>query len=127
MPSDDESYWDFGAGVGGSGIGTKEGREILRRAEAGEADADADADADKGDGKEKGRASWRDMPIVSFEGRSRSTYMSWDPNANSRIRGEFLPQCHHQQQCHTVRFPPSAQLIHLITYLPTYPLAFTMY
>jgi hypothetical protein len=28
------------------------------------------------------------LPIVYFEGRSRSTYMAWDPNANSRIRGK---------------------------------------
>ena len=27
-------------------------------------------------------------PIVHFEGLSKSTYMAWDPNANSRIRGE---------------------------------------
>ena len=28
------------------------------------------------------------MPVVHFAGRSKSTYMSWDPNANSRIRGQ---------------------------------------
>ncbi|KAL6252632.1 hypothetical protein RBB50_000351 [Rhinocladiella similis] len=28
-----------------------------------------------------------DMPVVHFEGTSRSTFMAWDPNANSRIRG----------------------------------------
>ena len=27
------------------------------------------------------------LPIVHFEGTSKSTYMAWDPNANSRIRG----------------------------------------
>ena len=29
-----------------------------------------------------------DFPVVSFEGTSRSMLNSWDPNANSRIRGE---------------------------------------
>ncbi|ETI19672.1 hypothetical protein G647_08685 [Cladophialophora carrionii CBS 160.54] len=27
------------------------------------------------------------LPVVHFEGTSRSTFMAWDPNANSRIRG----------------------------------------
>jgi len=27
------------------------------------------------------------LPIVHFEGTSRSTFMAWDPNANSKIRG----------------------------------------
>ena len=34
----------------------------------------------------KGQAKGK--PIVHFEGMSKSTYMAWDPNANSRIRGE---------------------------------------
>ena len=38
------------------------------------------------DEKAKGEAVGK--PIVHFEGRSKSTYMAWDPNANSRIRGE---------------------------------------
>ncbi len=29
----------------------------------------------------------QDLPVVHFEGISRSTFMAWDPNANSRIRG----------------------------------------
>lgn len=29
----------------------------------------------------------QDLPAVHFEGSSRSTFMAWDPNANSRIRG----------------------------------------
>jgi hypothetical protein len=29
----------------------------------------------------------QDLPVVHFEGGSRSTFMAWDPNANSRIRG----------------------------------------
>ena len=28
-----------------------------------------------------------DMPVVNFTGTSRSMHMSWDPNANSKIRG----------------------------------------
>jgi hypothetical protein len=34
---------------------------------------------DEGDGQ--------DLPVVEFEGVSRSLYDSWDPNANSSIRG----------------------------------------
>ena len=36
------------------------------------------------------------LPIVHFDGTSRSTFMAWDPNANSRIRGRstsILPTC----------------------------------
>jgi hypothetical protein len=29
------------------------------------------------------------LPVVHFEGTSRSTFMAWDPNANSRIRGTY--------------------------------------
>lgn len=29
------------------------------------------------------------LPIVHFRGSSKSLHASWDPNANSRIRGEF--------------------------------------
>ena len=61
-PDPDRAYCDFEPGVG-----TKEGKELLGNS-----------------GEE-----WRKWPIVSFEGRSKSTYMAWDPNANSRIRGEF--------------------------------------
>jgi hypothetical protein len=70
MPGPQDRYWCLGANVG-----TKEGRETLRVAEEGE------------DGLEE----WRRWPIVSFEGMSKSTYMSWDPNANSRIRGKSHP------------------------------------
>jgi hypothetical protein len=74
MPELEERYWSLG-----SNVGTKEGREMLRKAEEGDGEVD-----------------WRKWPIVSFEGMSKSTYMSWDPNANSRIRGEsfhlrFIP------------------------------------
>ena len=37
---------------------------------------------------ENARGEAQGKPIVHFEGRSKSTYMAWDPNANSRIRGE---------------------------------------
>lgn len=30
------------------------------------------------------------LPIVHFAGTSRSLHASWDPNANSKIRGESL-------------------------------------
>lgn len=29
------------------------------------------------------------LPVVHFRGTSRSLHASWDPNANSRIRGEW--------------------------------------
>lgn len=29
----------------------------------------------------------QDLPVVHFDGRSRSVDASWDPNANSKIRG----------------------------------------
>jgi len=34
-----------------------------------------------------GEDDGQDLPVVHFEGLSRSTFMAWDPNANSRIRG----------------------------------------
>jgi hypothetical protein len=37
---------------------------------------------------EPGEGDHPDFPVVSFEGLSRSTLNAWDPNANSRIRGE---------------------------------------
>ena len=43
---------------------------------------DEDDDLKGDDDKSKGK------PVVYFEGQSKSTYMAWDPNANSRIRGE---------------------------------------
>ncbi len=64
MPDPDETYWEFEAASG-----SKEGKERLKEAE-------------------KGNEEWKKMPIVTFEGRSKSTYMAWDPNANSRIRGK---------------------------------------
>jgi len=32
----------------------------------------------------------KDYPVVHFQGSSKSTFMAWDPNANSRIRGMFF-------------------------------------
>ncbi|KIW31143.1 uncharacterized protein PV07_02817 [Cladophialophora immunda] len=37
--------------------------------------------------EEKGEDGRDLLPVVYFEGTSRSTFMAWDPNANSRIRG----------------------------------------
>ncbi|KIV81439.1 hypothetical protein PV11_03628 [Exophiala sideris] len=37
--------------------------------------------------EEPGPDDGQDFPVVHFEGASRSTFMAWDPNANSRIRG----------------------------------------
>ncbi|KAG9786579.1 hypothetical protein ABEF93_004385 [Exophiala dermatitidis] len=34
-----------------------------------------------------GEEDGKDLPVVHFEGTSRSTFMAWDPNANSRIKG----------------------------------------
>jgi hypothetical protein len=37
--------------------------------------------------EDPGPEDGKDFPVVHFEGASRSTFMAWDPNANSRIRG----------------------------------------
>ncbi|EXJ91076.1 hypothetical protein A1O1_04183 [Capronia coronata CBS 617.96] len=37
--------------------------------------------------EDPGEDDGQDLPVVHFEGFSRSTFMAWDPNANSRIRG----------------------------------------
>ncbi|KIX07303.1 uncharacterized protein Z518_01956 [Rhinocladiella mackenziei CBS 650.93] len=34
-----------------------------------------------------GEEDGQELPVVHFEGDSRSLYMAWDPNANSKIRG----------------------------------------
>lgn len=45
--------------------------------------------------EEPGDDDGKDYPVVHFNGTSRSTFMAWDPNANSRIRGNvhrlYLP------------------------------------
>ncbi|EXJ92687.1 hypothetical protein A1O3_01239 [Capronia epimyces CBS 606.96] len=37
--------------------------------------------------EEPGEEDGKNLPVVHFEGTSRSTFMAWDPNANSRIKG----------------------------------------
>jgi hypothetical protein len=37
--------------------------------------------------EEPGPNDGQSLPVVYFEGTSRSMHMQWDPNANSRIRG----------------------------------------
>ncbi|KAK5047813.1 hypothetical protein LTR84_006478 [Exophiala bonariae] len=37
--------------------------------------------------EEPGEDDGKDFPVVHFQGSSKSTFMAWDPNANSRIRG----------------------------------------
>jgi hypothetical protein len=39
--------------------------------------------------EEPGEDDGKDLPVVHFQGSSKSTFMAWDPNANSRIRGMF--------------------------------------
>lgn len=39
--------------------------------------------------EEPGEEDGKDLPVVHFEGTSRSTFMAWDPNANSKIKGMF--------------------------------------
>lgn len=41
--------------------------------------------------EEPGEDDGKDFPVVHFQGSSKSTFMAWDPNANSRIRGMYLP------------------------------------
>jgi hypothetical protein len=42
--------------------------------------------------EDPGEDDGKDYPVVHFEGTSRSTFMAWDPNANSRIRGKKSQQ-----------------------------------
>lgn len=67
---DDDGWWEYhnAAKLPSSIAGGKEGKDKLQEAE------------------EKNE-EWKKMPVVHFEGRSKSTYMAWDPNANSRIKG----------------------------------------
>lgn len=41
-----------------------------------------------GDGLDWSHFEGERLPIVHFAGTSRSLHSSWDPNANSKIRGE---------------------------------------
>lgn len=51
-------------------------------------------DAHDGNDDEDDGLDWRNfqgtrLPIVHFVGTSRSLHASWDPNANSKIRGKY--------------------------------------
>lgn len=43
-----------------------------------------------GDGQDWSSFKGDRLPVVHFRGRSRSLHASWDPNANSAIRGTLL-------------------------------------
>jgi hypothetical protein len=44
---------------------------------------------DEDDGLDWSNFQGTRLPIVHFAGTSRSLHASWDPNANSKIRGEY--------------------------------------
>lgn len=49
--------------------------------------------SDEGEDDEDDGMDWSNfrgtrLPVVHFRGNSRSLHASWDPNANSKIRGE---------------------------------------
>ena len=50
-----------------------------------------DEDEEGDDGMDWSRFQGERLPVVHFRGTSRSMHASWDPNANSRIRGVELP------------------------------------
>jgi hypothetical protein len=55
-------------------------------------------DARRGNDDEDDGLDWSNfqgmrLPIVHFAGTSRSLHASWDPNANSKIRGEYDVMC----------------------------------
>lgn len=52
----------------------------------------APAGATSGDGLDWGNFKGERLPVVHFRGTSRSLHASWDPNANSRIRGTRVPR-----------------------------------
>ncbi len=45
------------------------------------------------------------LPLVRFSGTSRSTFMAWDPNANSRIRGTY----YNEARCAVPALRPSVR------------------
>lgn len=47
-----------------------------------------DEDEDEDDGLDWSNFQGERLPIVHFAGISRSLHASWDPNANSKIRGK---------------------------------------
>jgi hypothetical protein len=50
---------------------------------------DGDSDDDEDEGLDWSDFQGERLPIVHFAGTSRSLHASWDPNANSKIRGEY--------------------------------------
>lgn len=50
---------------------------------------DGNNDDDEDDGLDWSGFQGTRLPIVHFAGTSRSLHASWDPNANSKIRGEY--------------------------------------
>jgi hypothetical protein len=48
---------------------------------------------DDDDGLDWSNFQGKKLPIVHFAGTSRSLHASWDPNANSKIRGEYDVLC----------------------------------
>ena len=50
---------------------------------------DSNPEDDEDDGLDWSNFQGERLPIVHFAGTSRSLHASWDPNANSKIRGEY--------------------------------------
>lgn len=51
-------------------------------------DAHSENDDEEDDGLDWSNFQGKRLPIVHFAGTSRSLHASWDPNANSKIRGK---------------------------------------
>lgn len=60
----------------------------VTKIEAADAHDNDDDDETGGDGLDWSNFQGERLPIVHFAGTSRSLHASWDPNANSKIRGE---------------------------------------
>ena len=66
--------------------------QVTRIEPPGSGDDDGDFDdgeSDVGDGMDWSGFVGERLPVVHFRGNSRSMHASWDPNANSKIRGMF--------------------------------------
>lgn len=50
---------------------------------------DDNSDGDEDEGLDWSNFQGTRLPIVHFAGTSKSLHASWDPNANSKIRGEY--------------------------------------
>lgn len=50
---------------------------------------DGNSDDDEDEGLDWSNFQGTRLPIVHFAGTSKSLHASWDPNANSKIRGEY--------------------------------------